>query len=290
MGPLPGAGVVDTAITAEGKGARSQFLHTMVGSVITASFGMAAIGAFYILRGQQLALARRSLSLAVVSGVIASVLAPMPTGDMQAKLVYEHQPVTFAAMEGHFHTQEGAPLVLIGQPDLDEMRLDNPIVLPKMLSFLTHLRWGAKVRGLSDFDRELWPDNVELLYYSYHVMAGLGSFFILIMAASAYFLWRRTLHQKRWLLWILMLALPFPFIANTAGWLTAELGRQPWLIHGLMRTADGYSDQVVHGNVLFTLIGFMGMYSLLSALYLLVSIRIIVGSNDAPVEAGSRRS
>ncbi len=267
-----------------------QFLHTMVGSVITASFGMAAIGAFYILRGQQLALARRSLSLAVVSGVIASVLAPMPTGDMQAKLVYKHQPVTFAAMEGHFHTQEGAPLVLIGQPDLDEMRLDNPIVVPKMLSFLTHLRWSAKVRGLSDFDRELWPDNVELLYYSYHVMAGLGSFFILIMAASAYFLWRGRLHQKRWLLWILMLALPFPFIANTAGWLTAELGRQPWLIHGLMRTADGYSDQVVHGNVLFTLIGFMGMYALLSILYLVVSIRIIVGSNDAPVEAGSRRS
>jgi cytochrome d ubiquinol oxidase subunit I len=252
-----------------------QYLHTMVGSVITGSFMMAAIGAFYVLRGEHVATARRFMSLAVVVGLIASVLAAMPTGDIQAGLIYKHQPVTFAAMEGHFHTEDGAGLVLIGQPNVPEMRLDNPIVLPRVLSFLTHQRWDARIVGLSDYDRHLWPDNIELLYYSYHVMAGLGTFFIGIMMLSAFYLWRRTLHERRWLLWILMLALPFPFIANTAGWMTAELGRQPWLIYGLMRTADGHSTQVSAGNVLFTLLGFMGLYVMLSALYFFLMTRII---------------
>jgi cytochrome d ubiquinol oxidase subunit I len=178
-------------------------------------------------------------------------------------------------MEGHFHTEDGAGLVLIGQPNVAEMRLDNPIILPRMLSFLTHQRWEARIVGLSDYDRSLWPDNIELLYYAYHVMAGLGTIFIGIMSLSTFFLWRRTLHERRWLLWILMLALPFPFIANTAGWMTTELGRQPWLIHGLMRTADGHSIHVSVGNTLFTLIGFMGMYVILSALYFFIATRII---------------
>ncbi len=252
-----------------------QYLHVMVGTTITASFVMAAIGAFYVLRSEHVATARRFLSVAVVVGFIASVLAPLPTGDLQAKLLYKHQPVTFAAMEGHFHTEDGAGLVLIGQPNVPEMQLDNPIILPNVLSFLTHQRWDATIVGLSDYDRDLWPDNVELLYYSYHVMAGLGTFFIGIMTLSAFFLWRRKLYEQRWLLWILLLALPFPFIANTAGWMTAELGRQPWLIYGLMRTADGHSTNVSGGNVLFTLIGFMGLYVMLSALYFFLTTRII---------------
>lgn len=252
-----------------------QFLHVMVGTTITASFVMAALGAFYVLRGEHVATARRFLSVAVVVGFIASMLAAMPTGDMQAGRVYKYQPVTFAAMEGHFHTEDGAGLVLIGQPNMSEMKLDNPIILPNVLSFLTHQRWEATIVGLSDYDRDLWPDNVELLYYSYHVMAGLGTFFMAIMALGAFFLWRRKLYEQRWLLWVLMLALPFPFIANTAGWMTAELGRQPWLIYGLMRTADGHSTQVSAGNVLFTLLGFMGLYVMLSTLYFFITTRII---------------
>ncbi len=258
-----------------------QFVHVMVGATITGSFVMAAIGAFYLLRGEHVATTRRFLSVAVVVGFIASVLAAAPTGDMQAGLVLKHQPVTFAAMEGHFHTEDGAGLVLIGQPNLEEMHLDNPIVLPKILSLLTHQRWDARVVGLSDYNRDLWPDNVELLYYAYHVMAGLGTFFIAIMTLSAFFLWRRTLHEQRWLLWVLMLALPFPFIANTAGWMTAELGRQPWLIYGLMRTADGHSTNVSGGNALFTLIGFMGLYVMLSALYFFLTTRIIAHGPEA---------
>ncbi len=269
-----------------------QYSHTMIGSVITATLTVASIGAFYLLRGEHLAVAKRFVSLAVVAGLIASVLAAFPTGDIQAKLVHKHKPVAFAAMEGHFETEEGAGLVLIGQPNMETLTLDNPIVLPKVLSFLTHARWEAEIKGLKDFDRDLWPDNVALLYYSYHVMAGLGTIFIAVLAAGTFFLWRGTLYAKRWLLWILLLLLPFPYIANTAGWMTAELGRQPWLIYGLMRTADGYSLNVSAGNALFSLLGFMGLYVMLSALYFFITTRIIaqgpgeVSNQKAPMPQG----
>jgi cytochrome d ubiquinol oxidase subunit I len=257
-----------------------QYAHVMVGTTITASFVMAAIGAFYLLRGEHVVTARKFLSVAVVVGVVASVLAAVPTGDLRAKMVHRRQPVAFAAMEGHFHTEDGAGLVIIGQPNVPEMRLDNPIVIPKVLSFLTYERWNARILGLNEFDRDIWPDNIELLYYSYHVMAGLGTIFIAVMALSVFFLWRGQLHHRRWLLWILMLSLPFPFIANTAGWMTSELGRQPWIIYGLMRTAAGYSTNVSAGNTLFTLLGFMGLYSLLSVLYFFITTRIIAGGPD----------
>ena len=166
-------------------------------------------------------------------------------------------------------------MTLIGQPNMETLTLDNPIQVPGLLSFLTFQRWNATVPGLSEYPREEWPDNVPLVYYAYHVMAGLGTIFILIMGLAAFGLWRGKLAQQRWLLWILMLALPFPFIANTAGWMTAELGRQPWLVYGLFRTADGSSLNVSSGNALFTLIGFMGLYTLLSLLFVFLMAKLI---------------
>src|SRR6202008_1231975 len=154
-------------------------------------------------------------------------------------------------------TEAGAPIAIIGQPDVQKRRLDNPIQIPSMLSFLTYKQWKADVRGLDAFPQDQWPDMIPLLYYSYHVMVGLGTIFIAVMGLSALMLWRGKLLESRWMLWILMLSFPFPFIANTAGWLTAELGRQPWLVYGLMRTENGYSRMVSAGNGMFTLLGFM---------------------------------
>ena len=151
---------------------------------------------------------------------------------------------------------------------MDEKKIDNPILVPKMLSFLTYRRWNAHVQGLDAFPPEQWPQNIPLLYYSYHIMVGLGTIFIAVMVVAVLLLWRGKLFDARWMLWLLLLSLPFPFIANTAGWLTAELGRQPWLVYGLMRTADGYSKNVSAGNGLFTLLGFMGMYTVLGILFL----------------------
>jgi cytochrome d ubiquinol oxidase subunit I len=255
--------------------ARVQYLHNMTGAAITGSFVMAGLGAFYLLRGTHVTSARRFLSVAVVTGLVASCLAAAPTGDWQAKIVYDHQAPTFAAMEGHFHTEDSASLVFIGQPNMETLQLDNPIRVPGLLSFLTHHRWNIAVKGLSEFPREQWPQFVPLVYYSYHIMAGLGTVFIALMVLAAFFLWRRTLFTKRWLLWALMLASPFPFIANTLGWVTAEAGRQPWIIYGILRTAQGSSENVSSGNVGFTLLGFMGLYALLILIYFALLLKLV---------------
>ncbi len=252
-----------------------QYAHTMIGATITGSFAVAATGAFYVLQRRDLVVAKKMTSVAVVVGAVASLAAAFPTGDAQAKLVLTHQPEAFAAMEGHFHTEAGAGLTLIGQPNVEELRIDNPLRIPRLLSFLTHQRWDTEIKGLSEFPRDRWPDNIPLLYYAYHVMAGLGTIFIGLMSLASFLLFRGKLFESRGVLWALMLAFPLPFIANTAGWMTAELGRQPWLIHGILRTKDGSSDHVGAGSTLFSLLGFMGLYSLLSLLFVMLVLKLL---------------
>jgi cytochrome bd ubiquinol oxidase subunit I len=176
-------------------------------------------------------------------------------------------------MEGLFESERQAGVVLIGQPDVENRSIDNPIVVPRALSYLVYQNWNAEVKGLDAFPQKNWPDNIPLLYYSYHVMVGLGTIFIAIMVVAAFLLWRGRLYGSRWMLWILMLAIPFPFIANTAGWFTAELGRQPWLAYGLFRTSEGVSPLVSSGSVLFTLIGFAGMYLIMGLLYIVLMVQ-----------------
>ena len=257
-----------------------QYLHNMGGAVVTASFVMAAVGAFYLLAGRHKEHAARFVTVGVIAGLVFSVWQLAPTGEQQGRLVLNNQPATLAAMEALFETAPGAPLVILGQPDVRNRKIDNPIVIPKMLSFLTYRRWEAEVKGLDAFPEDVWPDNIPLLYYSYHIMVGLGTIFIAVMLVSGYLLWRRRLHESRWMLWVLMLSFPFPYIANTAGWLTAELGRQPWLVHGLIRTSHGSSPGVSSGNALFTLIGFMGMYMALGFLFLFLIWREIQNGPD----------
>jgi cytochrome d ubiquinol oxidase subunit I len=247
-----------------------QYLHNMGGAVVTGSFVMAAVGAFYLLSGRQIEHGRLFLRMGVAAAAAASLFQVFPSGDFSGQLVTRFQPATLAAMEGLFNSEAGAGIVLVGQPDTDRQRLDNPLHVPGMLSFLSYRHWESVVKGLNDFPRDRWPDNIALLYYSYHIMVGLGTIFILIAVVAAFLLWRRRLYESRWMLWILMLSFPFPYIANTAGWITAEVGRQPWVVYGLMRTANGFSSNVSAGNGLFTLLGFMGMYSLLSVLFLLL--------------------
>ncbi len=261
-----------------------QYMHNMVGSVVTASFVMASVGAYYQLSGRCAEHARIFLRTGVVAGTVAVIAMIFPTGDGQGRMVADQQPVTLAAMEGLFETSEGAPIAILGQPDTDTMKLDNPLLVPQALSFLTYRRWGAEVKGLKDFPRDLWPDNIPLLYYSYHIMVGIGTLLIALMLLSIFWLWLGRLYESRPLLWALLLAFPFPYIATTAGWMTAELGRQPWLIYGLMRTSAGVSPHVSAANGLFTLMGFMGLYFLLGVLFLfLIQREIEHGPGPAPV-------
>jgi cytochrome d ubiquinol oxidase subunit I len=247
----------------------------MCGATATGSFVMAGIGAYYLLTNRHAEFGRIFVRLGVITGFGASVLLLFPTGDEQGRNVAERNPVALAAMEGLFETQHGAPIALVGQPDMEHFRLDNPIAIPNVLSFLTFRRWAARIDGLKAFPRDLWPDNVPLLYFCYHIMVGLGTIFILGMLCCVWFLWRGKLYHSRALLWLLVVLTPLPYVANTAGWLTAELGRQPWVIRGLLRTADANSLVVSVGNSIFSLLGFMGLYTLLSILFLFLVYGVI---------------
>jgi cytochrome d ubiquinol oxidase subunit I len=252
-----------------------QYAHNMSASVVTAAFVVSSVGAFYTLLERHREHAALFLKVGVTTGLIFSVIQAFPTGDAQAKMIGRHQPPTLAAMEGKFETQEGADIALIGQPDVRRQRLENPIVLPKVLSFLAYGSFGAKVEGLNAFPKDRWPDNIELLYYAFHIMVGLGTLFILLMAAAAFLNWRGRLVHSKPLLWVLMLAFPFPYIATTMGWMTAELGRQPWLVYGLQRTLQGTSEHVASGNIAFSTLGFLGLYFVVGILFLYLISRVI---------------
>jgi cytochrome d ubiquinol oxidase subunit I len=261
--------------------ALAEYAHNMVSTVVTASFVVAALGAFYLLQDRHKEAARRFLRLGVGAGLISSLLAAFPTGDVQAKLVARHQPVSLAAMEGRFESGPRAGINLIGQPNVKERRLDNPVRVPGVLSVLAFGSFRSNVRGLAEFPKEDWPDNIELLYYSFHIMAGLGTLLIAVMVLSAALLLTGRLERSRPMLAVLTFAFPFPYIAVISGWLTAELGRQPWLVYGILRTADGGSPNVHAGTALFTLIGFSGLYALLSVLFIFLISREI-GHGPAP--------
>ena len=270
--------------------ALAEYAHNMIATVVTASFVVAALGAFYLLQGRHLEAARRFLRLGVVSGLVSSVLVAFPTGDRQAKLVARHQPVALAAMEGRFESGERASLNLIGQPNVPARRLDNPVAVPGVLSVLAFGHVTSSVEGLDAFPERDWPDNIPLLYYSFHIMAGLGTIMIAIMGLAALLLWRGRLERTGPMLWVLMMSFPLPYIAVTAGWMTAELGRQPWIVWGLQRTADGTSPTVHAGTTLFTLIGFCGLYLVLGVLFLFLVAREIGHGPAEPPDADNVRS
>jgi cytochrome bd ubiquinol oxidase subunit I len=261
-----------------------QYLHNMGGAALTGAFVLAALGAFYLLSDRHHDFARSCLRVGVVAGFVLCIWMIFPSGDRQAKNVFEHQPATFAAMEGLFETAEGAPLVIIGNPDTRERELESAIEMPRLLSFLTSRNWTERVTGLNDIPEDQWPDSVPLVYYSYHIMVGLGTILLVIAGLGVFLLWRGRLFDSRPMLWTLMLAFPLPYIANIAGWTTAETGRQPWVVHGLLRTEDGISppDSVPAGTALFTLLGFSGLYALMSLLFVLLIVRIVGRGPEPP--------
>ena len=260
-----------------------EYAHTMSGAVITGSFVMCAVGAFYVLENCFPEYGKIFLRVGVTVGLISCITQIFPTGDLHGRYLADRQPAALAAMEGLFNTQRGAGMVLIGQPNEEQQTIDNPLAVNDVLSFLIYGITKAEVKGLDQVPRDQWPEPLPLLFYAYHIMAGLGTYFVLLMAVAAILLWRGKLFTARWALWPLMLSFPLPYIANTAGWMTAEIGRQPWVVYGLIRTSEGYSTHVGVGNSLFTLLGFMGIYTVLSILFIVLIYRIIQRGPEAPV-------
>jgi cytochrome d ubiquinol oxidase subunit I len=266
---------------------RWQYPHVIVGALITGSMVVAGIGAFYLLARRNEESARVFVSVGVICGALFSLLALFPTGAFHGENITRFQPAKMAAMEGLFKTQEGAPLAIIGMPDRERQELMDPIYVPGVLSYLAYGNFSAKVTGLSDIPPDQHPP-IEIVYYAYHIMVGLGTIFIAVMGAALFFLWRGTLFRRGPMLWVLMIAMPFPYIANEAGWVVAEAGRQPWSVYELQRVAHASSTNVTAGMTYFTLIGFMGLYLVLGILYLLLFARIVNQGPEALDAAGAR--
>lgn len=217
------------------------------------------------------------MTWAIIFGVFSSIFVAFPTGDLNAKNTAKYHAPGFAAMEGIFETQpEGSEIILVGQPNIIKKKLDNAIAVPKVLSFLTYQNFTTSVKGMNDFKKEELPDNIPALYYSYHIMIGLGTIFIAVLLLASVLLYKGIVFKNKFILWMMMILAPMAYIANLAGWYTAELSRQPWLVYGLLKTSEGISPHVSSGNTLFTLLGFIGLYLLLGILFIVLVMKIIL--------------
>lgn len=287
-----------------------RIVHTLIGAFVLGSFFIMSISAWYLLRGKHQEFARRSFSGALLFATVAS-LAALVSGHSNAQMVAKYQPAKLAAMEGHFKTGIG-DLTVIGIPEPESSQMKMHIALPRMLSVLAHNDPDATVIGLDKVAREYWPP-VLVTFFSFHTMVGLGMYFIALTLLACWLRWRGTLFDKRWLLWVFVVSVPGPFIANEVGWMTAEVGRQPWIVHpNVLRDASGniefdaagmvqynlreglltrnaVSEAVSGGQVLASIVMFTLIYALLFWVWLFV-LNGKIQKGPKPVVIGGSRA
>lgn len=262
--------------------------HTLIGAYVLAAFFVMSISAYYVLKGRHLDFAKKSFSNALGMGLVMS-LAALIQGDFQARQLATTQPAKLAAMEAHFKTGEGGSgLYAFGFPDEKNERVNLGVQIPGMLSFLVHGNMRDPVNGLDKIPRGDWPP-VAVTFGSFHLMVGMGFFFIAITLLAAWFRWRGTLFDKKWLMMTFVLIIPLPYIANQVGWMTAEVGRQPWVVYGLLRTTDGVSRSVSAGQTLGSIIMFCTIYALLFAVFIYV-LNDKIQHGPEPVHAAGHTS
>ncbi len=243
--------------------------HVLIGAYILGPFFGMSISAWYVLRRRHLEFAHKTFVLSLVIASVFSVLAPL-SGHFQAAEVSEYQPAKLAAFEGHFHTGTGGTAMhLWGIVDEENLTVKDGFSVPGLLSWLVYQDASKPVKGLDAFPREDWPP-VAVPFYAYHLMIALGMYFVLLCAVGWFFVWRRTIFRKRWLMWVFTISVLGPFVANQVGWVAAEVGRQPWVVYGLLRTHDGVSKSVAAEQVLASIILFGIIYVLLFAVWIFV--------------------
>jgi cytochrome d ubiquinol oxidase subunit I len=246
-----------------------RLLHSLIGAYVLAAFFVMSISAYYLLKGRHIDFAKKSFTSALVLGFVMSIAA-LIQGDLQARKVSVTQPAKLAAMEAHFTTEPGGTrLYVLGFPDENTRQVKYGLAIPGMLSWLVYGDSTRPVKALDQIPRSDWPP-VAMTFQSFHLMVGLGFLFILLTAVGCWFRWRGTLFEKRWLLAVFVAAVPLPYIANQAGWVTAEVGRQPWIVYGLLRTSEGLSQSVTVGQTLGSILMFGLIYALLFAVWLYV--------------------
>ena len=258
-----------------------RFFHTMAAAVATGSFFMGGISAFLLLKGRSTDVASRAVSIALFVGLIASLALLFPTGDWHARQVAHTQPEKFAAIEGQYVTEKGAPLYLFGIPRSDPPRIAMKVAIPKLMSLLAFGDLDAEVPGMDQFRPEDVPP-LALPFLSFHGMVMLGMLFIGTALLGVFLAWRRRLDGSRRYLRLLLYVSPLPLVACELGWITAEVGRQPWIVYRMLRTADAISRTVSASEVLTSLVTFSLIYVVLLAVYL-VGLRYVI--NRGPAEA-----
>jgi cytochrome bd ubiquinol oxidase subunit I len=261
--------------------------HVLLGAGILGGFFVLSMAAWYLLKRRHESMACKMMNVALPWTFALSCLM-FVSGHAQAVNTAEHQPIKMAATEAHFNkTEGGTPFYIAGFPDQKARKVHFGIPVPKMLSVLLYMDPNKPVPALEEFPEDEWPP-VHAVFQMYHIMIGLGSYFVLVSGLALYFWWRGTLRAKRWMLWTLVFSIIGPYISNHAGWGVAEVGRQPWIVYGLLRTADGYSPSISGGEVLFTIIMFSLIYICLFCLWIyLMDMKIRKGPEPPNPASGN---
>jgi cytochrome d ubiquinol oxidase subunit I len=262
--------------------------HVISGCWLAGAFLIISVSAYYILKDRHIRFAKSSIKIALVVVMIAS-LFQLFTGHRSAVGVSKNQPAKLAAMEAVFDDQTNAQLYLFGWVDSENQKVNFGVAVPGMLSYLIGFDTNTKVTGLNSFKEEDRPP-VNIVFQAYHLMVAIGFALIAISLLGIFFWWRGTLFKQKWLMWIFVFSVLLPQIANQIGWITAEVGRQPWIVYGLLRTSEGLSKAVEAGQVWFSLILFTVIYAGLFLLFIyLLNEKIQHGPEDVdsiPSEIG----
>lgn len=243
-----------------------RIMHVWLGAFLAGAFLVTSVSAWYLLKNKYVELSKASFRIALWVATVSALLQ-LVAGHKSAEVVAEYQPAKLAAMEGHFDSLAAADMYLFGWVDKEKQKTTG-LAIPNGLSFLTHGDPDAPVAGLNSFPVDERPSAVNFVFQMYHLMVAIGMFLILLTLYSSFLLWRKKLFEKRWLLRVFVWAVLLPQIANQVGWYTAEVGRQPWVVYKLLRTSDALSEAVTAEQVLFSLILFTLVYTLLFALFI----------------------
>ncbi len=263
-----------------------RLIHTLLGAFLLGAFLVMSVSAYYLLKKRHEDIARKGFTIALIFATLCS-LAQLLTGHFSAGIVAEHQPAKLAAFEGVFETRESTPAYLFGWVDEKNEAVRMGLAAPGLLSFLVHRDFKTPVTGLDQFAPEDRPP-VQISFQTYHIMVALGMFFIALTLFSSFLLWRGTLFKAAWLLRFYVVAIALPYIANQMGWIAAEVGRQPWVVYGLLRTKDSVSKSVDRSEVILSMILFGFVYTLLFLLFLFILDRKIkAGPEPAPGAPGA---
>jgi len=260
-----------------------RYLHTIDGALVAGAFFIMGLSAWFLLRGEHREFARKSLSMALVLAFLASVVQ-VPLGHFHAVQVAETQPAKLAAFEGLWETQTNAPLLVFGVPNPEERRTDFALEMPGVLSIGVGGSRETEVAGLNDFPEDEWPP-LFLSFFSFHFMVGLGFYFMGLTAFGLFLLWRQKLYENRLFLRVALLSIPLPVIANELGWMAAEVGRQPWIVYGLMRTDQAFSTVVPAGQILASIVMFTVVYALLFCVWIFLLRRKLLKGPESEIPA-----